>query len=244
MQKVNLLIPMAGSGSRFKEKGYSLPKPLINIFGKPMIQWVIDNFDSDLIENYIFICRTEHESDYGIKDKLNKMTGGKAKVYFVDKLTEGAACTTLLAQESIDNETPLLMANSDQFVEWNCKSFLDFCFQDIDGTILTFPSTHPKWSYAKTDEHGFVTEVAEKKPISDRATVGIYYWKKGIDYVKYANQMISKNIRTNNEFYVCPVYNEAVQDNKKVKIFDIKESDMWGLGTPEDLSVFLVNYKN
>jgi dTDP-glucose pyrophosphorylase len=112
---------------------------------------------------------------------------------------------------------------------------------DVDGGILTFESTHPKWSFAKTDENGFVTEVAEKKPISNLATCGIYYWKKGSDYVKFAEQMIKKNIRVNNEFYVCPVFNEAIADSKKIKTFSVKR--MWGIGTPEDLNTFLMNKK-
>jgi dTDP-glucose pyrophosphorylase len=114
--------------------------------------------------------------------------------------------------------------------------------QKVDGGILTFESAHPKWSFAKLDEYGYVTEVAEKKPISNNATVGIYYWKKGSDYVKYVEQMISKNIRTNNEFYVCPVFNEAINDGKKIKSFTIEK--MWGLGTPEDLKHFIENYKS
>jgi dTDP-glucose pyrophosphorylase len=111
---------------------------------------------------------------------------------------------------------------------------------NVDGGVVTFTATHPKWSFAKV-ENGYVTEVAEKNPISDIATVGIYYWAKGSNYVKYVEQMIDKNIRTNNEFYICPVFNEAIQDNKKVKIFHIEK--MWGLGTPEDLRYFIEKYK-
>ena len=110
---------------------------------------------------------------------------------------------------------------------------------EIDGGILTFTATHPKWSFVKLDENGFVNEVAEKKPISNNATCGVYFWKKGSDYVKFANQMIEKDIRTNNEFYVCPIFNQAIEDNKKIKTFNIKK--MWGLGTPEDLRRFLEN---
>jgi hypothetical protein len=156
----------------------------------------------------------------------------------VDKVTEGAACTVLLGKEFINNDSPLVIANSDQFVEW---SSLDFFYkmneQNLDGGIVSFRSTHPKWSYAKTDNDDFVLEVAEKKTISDIATVGIYYWKKGSDFVKYAEQMIDKNIRVNNEFYVCPVYNEAILDGLKFKTFDVPK--MWGLGTPEDLDYYL-----
>jgi dTDP-glucose pyrophosphorylase len=157
-------------------------------------------------------------------------------------LTEGAACTTLLAKEYIDNDAPLVMANSDQFVEWNSNECLyAFTADSIDGGIITFEATHPKWSYAKLDDNGFVSEVAEKRPISNLATVGIYYWRHGSDYVKYAEQMIKKDIRTNNEFYVAPVFNEAIGDGKKIRCKNIEK--MWGIGTPEDLNYFLDNHK-
>ena len=163
-------------------------------------------------------------------------------IVLVDGVTEGAACTTLLARKYIDNDKPLIIANSDQYVEWNSNEVIyAWSADEIDGGILTFESTHPKWSFAKIDDYGFVSEVAEKKPISNNATVGVYYWQKGSEYVKYADQMIDKNVRTNNEFYVCPVFNEAIQDGKKIKIKEIKK--MWGLGTPEDLNYFLQNHK-
>jgi hypothetical protein len=133
------------------------------------------------------------------------------------------------------------MANSDQFIEWNSNEVMyAFNADQIDGGILTFKATHPKWSYAKLDDSGFVSEVAEKKVISDNATVGVYFWKHGSDYVKYAKQMIDKNIRVNNEFYVCPVFNEAIADGKKIRVKEIAK--MWGIGTPEDLNSFLTDY--
>ena len=158
----------------------------------------------------------------------------------MDGITEGAACTTLLSKDIINNDKPLLIANSDQYVDWDTSEFLyKMQEQDVDAGILTFKSTHPKWSFVKVGDNGSVTEVAEKNPISDIATVGIYYWKKGSDYVKYTEQMIEKNIRHNNEFYVCPAFNEAIEDGKVVKTFGIE--NMWGLGTPEDLDFFLKN---
>jgi len=233
--KMNILIPMAGAGSRFQQAGYTFPKPLIEVRGKPMIQTVVDNINIDA--RHIFIVQKEHYESYSLKETLEIISPG-CEIVIVDELTEGAACTTLLAKDLINNEEPLLIANSDQFVEWDSNEFMYSMIGDnIDGGILTFYSTHPKWSYAKLNQSGFVSEVQEKKPISDKATVGIYYWTKGSDYVKYAEQMIKKNIRVNNEFYVCPVYNEAIQDDKKIKIFDIPK--MWGLGTPEDLDYFL-----
>jgi len=237
--KMNVLIPMAGAGSRFQQAGYTFPKPLIDVQGKPMIQVVVDNLNIEA--TYIYVVQKEHRAKYNLDTLLNLITPN-CKIVEVDGITEGAACTTLLAKEFIDNDQPLVMANSDQFVEWDSNEFMyKMIEQKVDGGILTFKATHPKWSFAKVDEYGYVTEVAEKNPISDIATVGVYYWAKGSDYVKYAKQMIEKNIRTNNEFYTCPTFNEAIGDGKKIKTFNIKK--MWGLGTPEDLNYYLENKK-
>ena len=236
---MNVLIPMAGAGSRFESAGYTFPKPLIDVNGKPMIQVVTDNLNIDA--KYIFIVQKEHYKKYNLKHLLNLITNNNCEIVQVEGITEGAACTTLLAKEFIDNDEPLVIANSDQFVEWNSNEFMYSMVADnIDGGILTFTATHPKWSFAKLDEDGFVCEVAEKKPISNIATVGIYYWRKGSDYVKYTEQMIEKDIRTHNEFYVCPVFNEAIGDSKKIKVFSIDK--MWGLGTPEDLERFISDF--
>lgn len=238
-EKMNVLVPMAGAGSRFSNSGYTFPKPLIEINGKPMIQVVVENLNIEA--NYTFIVQKNHYQKYSLQYLLN-LIAANCNIVQVDGVTEGAACTTLLAKKYIDNGDPLLIANSDQFLEWNSNECLyAFNADGIDGGIITFKATHPKWSYVKIGDDGFISEVAEKKPISDNATVGIYFWKRGSDYVKYAEQMIEKNIRTNNEFYVCPVFNEAIQDGKKVRIKDIDR--MWGLGTPEDLDYFLKNYK-
>ena len=201
-----------------------------------MIQVVVENLNIDA--KHIFIVQKEHYEKYNLKYLLNLITENNCEIVQVDGMTEGAACTTLLAKELINSDEPLVMANSDQFVEWDSNEFMySMTADNVDAGILTFNSTHPKWSFAKLNEDGFVSEVAEKKPISDIATVGVYYWNKGSDYVKYAEQMISNDVRVNNEFYVCPVFNEAIQDDKKVKIFPIEK--MWGLGTPEDLDIFL-----
>lgn len=237
--KLNVLIPMAGAGSRFATAGYTFPKPLIDVNGKPMIQVVVDNLNIDA--NYIYIVRSEHRHKYNLDILLNLITPN-CKIVEVDKLTEGAACTTLLAEEFINNDNPLLIANSDQYLEWNSNDFMYKMIEsNCDGGIVTFESIHPKWSFVKLNEFGDVIEVAEKKPISNMATVGVYYWKTGGDYVKYTNQMINKDIRVNDEFYVCPVYNEAIADGKKIKTFGVDK--MFGIGTPEDMNYFLENYK-
>ena len=237
---MNILIPMAGAGKRFADAGYMFPKPIIEIQNKPMIRWVIDSLKINA--NYIFIVQKEHQEKFNIKSVL-KILKPNCKVIELDGVTEGAACTTLLAKKYINNNKPLIIANSDQFIKWNSsKSLYNFNSKKYDGAILTFEAIHPKWSYAKCNKSNFVTEVAEKKVISKNATVGVYYWKKGSQYVKYAEQMIKKNIRVNNEFYVCPVFNGAIKDKKKIVIEQVDE--MHGLGTPEDLNNFIQYLKN
>ena len=238
-EQLNVIIPMAGAGSRFEKAGFTFPKPLIEVNNKPMIQVVVENLNLDA--NFIYIVQKSHREKYNLDTLLNLLTPN-CRIVEVDGLTEGAACTALLAKEFINNDNPLFFANSDQFVEWDSNEFM-YKMQETncDGGIVTFKSTHPKWSFAKSNDDGLVIEVAEKNPISDDATVGYYYWKKGSDFVKYAEEMIDKNIRVNNEFYVCPVFNQAIKSNKKIRTFNIEK--MWGLGTPEDLDYYLKNYK-
>ena len=233
--KLNVLVPMAGAGKRFADAGYTFPKPLIEIDTKPMIQWVIECLN--IKANFIFLIQKEHQEKFNISSVL-KILKPNCKIIEINELTEGAACTTLLAENYINNNNPLIIANSDQYIRWNSSTTMyNITTKKYDGAILTFKSIHPKWSYVKEDKNNLVSEVAEKKVISDKATVGVYYWKHGSDYIKYAKQMIKENIRVNNEFYVCPVYNQAISDKKKIKAIEVEE--MMGLGTPEDLNQFL-----
>lgn len=234
-KKLTVLIPMAGAGSRFEKAGYTFPKPLIDVNGKPMIQTVVDNLNMDA--KFVFIVQREHNKKYNLKSLLG-LIAPDCEIVETDGITSGAACTTLLAREFINNENPLVIANSDQIVEWNSNEFMYKMNEtECDGGIVTFISTHPKWSFAKVNENGLVVEVAEKNPISNIATAGIYFWKHGSDYVKYAESMIEKNIRVNNEYYVCPVFNQAIEDSKQIRVFEVEK--MWGIGTPEDLNIYL-----
>jgi HAD superfamily hydrolase (TIGR01509 family) len=236
LKPITVVIPMAGNGSRFASAGYIDPKPLIPVRGKSMISWVVDNI---AVPNatFVFVIRSDYPES--CKDHLRSIAPGCSFIT-VDKVTEGAACTVLLAKDIINNDTPLLIANSDQFIEFDPVEFVhSFLLSGADGKISTFDGTRdPKWSYAAVKD-GFVTEVREKDPFSDHATTGIYMWKRGSDFVRFAEQMISKNIRINNEFYTVPVYNEAIAAGLKVTISGCTK--MWGLGTPEDLEFFLAN---
>jgi HAD superfamily hydrolase (TIGR01509 family) len=235
----NILIPMAGNGSRFFNAGYKDPKPLIDVDGKPMIQGVVENIE--IPGNYIFIVQAEHYEKYTLEVVLTRLVPG-CKIIQVNGVTDGAARTALLAKQYIDNQRPLIIANSDQLLDWDSSEFISQLLEiGADGNMALFLANEEKWSYAKIKNNRIV-EVAEKVVISNNASTGIYGWTKGSDYVKYAEQMINKNIRVNNEFYICPVYNEAIQDNKR--ILPIFVDAMYGLGTPEDLEKFLTQPSN
>ena len=231
--KCNIVIPMAGLGSRFVSAGYKTPKPFIRIDGKPMIQRVVENLNMD--GRYIFIVHHDYV------DSLTQLFESVLDDYIVipvSQVTQGAACSVLLAKPYIDNEMPLIIVNSDQYVEWDSQEFL-YVSSHTDGCLLTFTDTQTKWSYAKVVDDR-VVEVREKEVISNHATVGIYYWRCGSIFVQCANQMIQQNKRVNNEFYVCPVFNELVEAGGDVKIFDCLK--MWSLGVPEDLEYFMTHY--
>jgi len=238
LNPITIVIPMAGNGSRFTKAGYADPKPLIPVRGKPMISWVVDNLKVPGAR-FVFIIRADYPAS--CKEYLRSIAP-ECSIIVVHKVTEGAACTVLLAKNQINNDTPLLIANSDQFIEFDASEFVNsFLSSDADGKISTFDGDrNPKWSYVAVKD-GYVTEVREKDPFSDHATTGVYMWRRGSDFVRFGEQMISKNIRVNNEFYTVPVYNEAIADGLKITVEGCKR--MWGLGVPEDLEYFLTNYK-
>lgn len=239
---LNIVLPIAGRGSRFKTEGYALPKPLIPIHGVPMIQLVTENLRPTRAHRFIFICQKEHIEDYDLERKLKSYTGeDNTIVLSIDYLTEGQVCSVLVARDFINNDDPLMSANSDQWVDFDIDDYLnDMDNRSLDGLIMTMKSSDPKWSFAKTNEEGLVIETAEKTPISGNATVGIYNFKCGKDLVSAAEKMITENVRVNNEFYTCPCYNYIIKEGKKVGIYSVGEeyNGMYGLGIPYDLEWF------
>lgn len=237
---IDIVIPMAGRGSRFADQGYELPKPLIDVAGKPMIHRVIENLNPEMEHRFLFLVLKEHIETYGIDKKLKSWAGANSECVVVDQVTEGAACTVLLAKQFLSENNDMMIANSDQIIDVSITDYINWTrSENLDGSIMVFEDSDPKWSFAKLDDNGYVVEVAEKVPISDLATVGIYYFKPGSDFVKFASQMIEKNIRVNSEFYVCPVYNELIADCKRIKTWKIDKAAMHGVGTPDDLDIYL-----
>lgn len=240
---INIVIPMAGQGSRFAKAGYEKPKPFIDVDGKPMIVRVLENLAYP-DARYILIARHEHiEKEAELVAQIEKEFN--AIFIPINKLTEGTACTVLYARKYINNDEQLLIANSDQIVDMNIADFIDDCKdRNLDGSILTFIDHYkdPKWSFAKLDENSLVTEVKEKVVISEFATVGIYLYSKGRDFVDASIDMIIENDRVNNEFYTCPTYNYTINEGSKIGIYNIEFEQMHGIGTPEDLNLYLRNF--
>lgn len=238
---MNIVIPMAGLGSRFSKAGYDLPKPLIDVNGVPMIELVVNNLTPGTPHRFIFICQKQHEEKYSIKSRLDRIAPG-CLVLCIDGITEGAACTVLAAREHIENESPLMIANSDQYVDISIDDYISVIERgSLDGLIMTMESEDPKWSYVRLSEDHTVEEIKEKKVISNEATVGIYNFARGLDFCRAADSMISAREKQNGEYYVAPVYEKLIPEGYKVGIYNIgREGDgMYGLGIPRDLEFFL-----
>jgi NDP-sugar pyrophosphorylase family protein len=240
---LNIVIPMAGRGSRFRDVGFSLPKPLIPLHGRAMVDVVVENLRPSRDHRFIFLCLAEHLEEYEVAQSLRDWAPG-CEIVSVDSVTEGAACTVLLAREHIDTDDQLMIANSDQWVDIDIDTYLEALdAPGVDGVVMTMWADHPKWSYVRLDDDGRITEVVEKEVVSEEATVGIYNFASGRTFVDAADSMIAKDLRVNNEFYVAPVYNEMLATGAKITFVNVGSvgDGMYGLGTPEDLDEFLAN---
>jgi NDP-sugar pyrophosphorylase family protein len=238
---LTIVIPMAGRGSRFADAGYELPKPLLPIHGIPMIEAVVRNLAPSEPARFVFICQREHLASFGFEAGLRRAAPG-CEIVAIDGITEGAACTVLLAEPAIDPDDVLVIANSDQWVDHTMDAHLSVMRRDgLDGLIMTMTADDPKWSYVELDERRLVTNVVEKVVVSDEATVGIYNFAHGADYVRAADAMIAADERVNGEFYVAPVYNQLIAEGARIGVYNVGdvEDGMYGLGTPADLEAFL-----
>lgn len=240
---LNIVMPMAGRGKRFADAGYDTPKPLIPVHGRPMTEAVIDNLRPDRPHRFIFLILREHAGAFGFDRHLRAWAPG-CEVVYVERVTDGAACTVLLARDLIDTADPLMIANCDQWVDCDVNEYLAAGDpSDVDGVIMTMWADDPKWSFVRFDAAGRVCEVVEKKVVSNEATVGVYNFRRGADFVAGADAMLAKDLRVNGEFYVAPVYNELIADGRRVRVYNVgrEGAGMYGLGIPADLERFLAD---
>jgi dTDP-glucose pyrophosphorylase len=236
---LQIVIPMAGEGKSFQKAGYKFPKFLVDVAGKSMIQRVTENINAEA--KYIFILNEDHYNKYNLKYMLPLLVDN-LEIVTLKKGTEGAPQTVLTAEKVINNDKPLAIINADQYMEWNSNEFFyAMAADECDGGIVTFDSTHPMYSFVKTGADGFVTECAEKKPISRHATAGVYYFRQGKDFVWGAKEMIKKKITTNGQYFICPIYNELIAKGMKIRKYDIEK--VWSFAVPEELDYFVKNFK-
>ncbi len=238
MEKINIVVPMAGKGQRFFDQGYNVPKPFIDVGGKMMIERVLSNLDCKNAF-YTLIMQQEHITKYENYIK-NIKSRNNVRVIAIHNNTDGAACTVLASHRFINNDTPLLIANVDQIIGIDINTFLEDSFnRKLDGTILTFKANNAKWSYAKINSNNLVTEVKEKVVISDQATAGIYFFAQGKLFINAVMDMIAHADKTNNEYYICPIYNFLIKQNKRIGNYEIPAEHMHGIGIPEDLERYI-----
>jgi RpiB/LacA/LacB family sugar-phosphate isomerase len=232
LKRFNLLIPIAGDGQRFLDAGYSVPKPLIVAKDKCIIDWSMSSINTSDC-NLIFVVRADHVSNFSIDEILRKKFSD-IKIVIVDKPTRGSIETCVLAKKYIDNSMPLAIYCPD--IYFKPQFYLKTINPSLDGFLLTFKANSPNYSYTQLDKAGYVTRTAEKQVISNEAAAGLYYFKSGKMFLKYAKEMISKDIKTNNEFYICPLYNQLIRDGLKIKTQQVEK--MHVLGTSDELEFF------
>ncbi|HDQ4235028.1 TPA: glycosyltransferase family 2 protein [Klebsiella pneumoniae] len=241
---LNIVIPMAGKGTRFAQAGYTDPKPFIPVAGVPMIELVIASLRPSCPHRFIFVCQQAHLERYRFAPRLYALAPG-CHIIGLTGVTAGAACSVLHAARFIDSDEPLMIANADQWVTADIDAYLaTLASRRLDGLLMTMQATSPKWSYACLNRRGLVTRVVEKEVVSEMATVGIYNFRRGHDFCRHARAMIAAGERSQGEFYVAPVYTRLIRETgARVRVFSTgRDGDgMHGLGTPDDLAAFLAH---
>jgi dTDP-glucose pyrophosphorylase len=231
---MKILILMAGSSESFRTAGYPYPKPLIEIAGKPLVQHILESIASLCApENKVIVAvRKEENAKYHITQVVH-LLDPSAIVLEIPGQPAGAACSAMLAIDLIDNAEPLVVINGDQVINVDFSNIMsDFKTRCLDGGIIVFRDVHPRWSFVKSGEDGLVIEAAEKRPISNLATAGFYYFKEGRDFVSSVKAMILKGAVVNGSYFICPVYNEMILKNQKIGTFLIEKKQYVSLATP------------
>jgi RpiB/LacA/LacB family sugar-phosphate isomerase len=233
-KKINIIVPLAGKGQRFVDAGYNVPKALMLAKGKHFIDWSMDSINYNDC-NLIFVVRNEHIYSFAIDKILKEKYGDDITIVNAVEDTRGSVESCLLAKEYINNDNPLIVYCIDvHFGDVFCP--YEDVDENLDGLLLTFKSNSPNYSYSEVDENGNVIKVAEKTVISNNANVGLYYFKKGNDFVSCSEEMISKNITSKGEFYIAPVYNLLIEKGKNIGISEVNK--MFVMGTPRELDFF------
>jgi NDP-sugar pyrophosphorylase family protein len=236
---MKVVIPMAGAGSRFAKQGNLTPKPLITVQGKTLIEHAIESFDVDA--QFVFITRRYSDESHNaqLSNILSKLRPEHKEIQ-LSQVSQGASDSVLAAESLINNHEPLVIYNCDQIFQWDPKEFITWVQQHAcDGAIVLYNSTDPKNSFAVIEQNK-VTEVVEKKCVSDHALVGFHYWRHGSDFVRSARQLKQEFITSGRpECYVSETYNYLIQEGAHIAPYHVAPHVYVPLGTPEDVASYV-----
>lgn len=240
---MNIIVLMAGPSKNFEDQGYIYPKYLLEMNGEPIIQRVIEGL-KPLNANLSFVIRKEDDDKAYIGSTL-QILAPNCSIYKVGEQTKGAVCSALFAIDSINNDDELIVLNGDQLVKKGLpEAIAEFRTKELDGGIVVFRSVHPRWSYVALDENGYVNETSEKRPISDIATAGCYYFRHGKDFVNAAFNTIRKDVNYDGKYYICSTYNELILKQQKVGVYEIAKKDYISFATPQMYDNYLNHKKD
>lgn len=233
---MKILVLMAGDSKAFASDVYKFPKFLLEVDGKPLIQHLVNSFSNLKESDFIFIVKKSESHKYHI-DNVIKLLLPNSTILKVEGETKGAACSALFAVDHINSDKPLLITNGDQILDINYADFIDKS-ANYDASTIIFDSVHPRWSYVKLDDKNEVIEASEKRPISNNATAGTYFYKKGKYFVDSATEMIRKDVNVNGLYYICPAFNEMILKNKAISTYKIKQSQYHQITNPQELKSY------
>jgi len=241
---IQILMPLAGGAKPFNEKGETFPKALIEVLSYPLVEYAIKSCHPKEKHLFIFVVDDESATQYHLDHTL-KVLAPDSKLVIASGRTGGALCTCLLAVDHINPDLPLLICNGDQFLEEGVDDALaSFRERELDVGIITFKSAHPRWSFVRRGSDDLVHETAEKDPISNEATVGVYYFRSASSFVDAATKSLLKHVTYKDQFFVVPSINQVILNGGRVGAYLIKNQTFHPLGIPEDVEQFSRHYRH
>ena len=241
MRRLNIVIPIAGPDKDPANTGYV--RSLQEIQRKTILQYAFESLQSICASNFVVVIKQKDVNHYHL-DNVVKLLRPEAKIIIAEGETMGAACTCMLGVDQLDMDAPLLITGGDQLLTVSTVQIIeDFVKRDLDGGVVVFDDVHPRWSFVKLDETGFVIEAAEKRPISRNATAGFYYFKKASYFFEAAKRMISKNASVNGSFFVCPVFNEMILQQMTIGTYRIKKEQYYSFSHDSGIEAYKMYLK-
>lgn len=237
---LTIAVPMAGNSFFFPEADHKFPKMFIEINGRPMIQLVLENLikiQGDI--RFLFIINESDAKKYHLDNVLRMLTDNNCDIVMQRSSTKGAVCSLLLGAKYLNHDNPILITNVDQIIDHNLNNILShFNAIDADGGVACFDSVHPQWSYARVIGNDMLVETAEKSPISRNAIAGLYYFRRGRDFIDSAMKTIEKDRSLDGVFYTSLTFNEMILQNKQLFAYRIAPDEYHSFYSPNKIAEY------